>query len=36
VQAARPEGSGTRITVEIWIENQHGVKTAAGSASGLA
>ncbi|HEX6079466.1 MAG TPA: MaoC family dehydratase [Methylomirabilota bacterium] len=36
VQAAQPEGSANRITVEIWIENQHGVKTAAGTASGLA
>jgi acyl dehydratase len=36
VQESRPEGSTARVTVEIWIENQHGQKTAAGTASGLA
>ncbi len=36
VQATRPEGQGSRITVEIWIENQHGIQTAAGTATGLA
>ena len=35
VQAMEPEGPATRITVEIWVENQHGVKTAAGTASGV-
>jgi acyl dehydratase len=36
VQATHPEGSATRITVEIWVENQHNQKTAAGTATGLA
>ena len=26
---------GTRVTVEVWCENQHGDKTAVGTASGL-
>ena len=36
VQATQPEGLATRITVEIRIENQHGIQTAAGTATGLA
>ena len=36
VQATHPEGAATRITVEIWVENQHNQKTAAGTATGLA
>ena len=29
------EGARTRVVVEVWCENQHGEKTAAGTASGL-
>ncbi|MGH7314789.1 MAG: MaoC family dehydratase [Candidatus Rokuibacteriota bacterium] len=35
VKEMRPEGVGTRVVVEVWCENQHGEKTAAGAASGL-
>lgn len=31
-----PEGNATRVTVEVWAENQHGDKTMVGTASGLA
>jgi acyl dehydratase len=30
-----PEGRDTRVIVEVWCENQHGVKTMVGEASGL-
>ena len=30
------EAEATRVTVEVWAENQDGVKTMVGSASGLA
>ena len=30
-----PESGGTRVVVDVWCENQHGEKTAAGQASGL-
>lgn len=30
------EGAATRVVVEVWCENQHGVKTMVGEASGLA
>ena len=36
VKETRPESAGTRVVVEVWCENQHGEKTAAGTASGLA
>ena len=36
IQETRPEGPATRVVVEIWIENQHGIQTAAGTATGLA
>lgn len=36
VTATRPEGAGTRVDVEVWCQNQHGEKTAVGTASGLA
>ncbi|MGH7367896.1 MAG: MaoC family dehydratase [Candidatus Rokuibacteriota bacterium] len=36
VKEMRPEGAGTRVVVEVWCENQHGEKTAAGTASGVA
>lgn len=35
VKETRPEGGRTRVVVEVWCENQHGEKTAVGSASGL-
>lgn len=31
-----PEGADTRVVVEVWCENQDGVKTMVGEASGLA
>jgi len=36
VKSKAAEGANTRVTVELWCENQHGVKTMVGSASGLA
>jgi acyl dehydratase len=36
VKETRPEGPATRVVVEVWCENQHGEKTALGTASGLA
>jgi acyl dehydratase len=36
VREKLPEGSRTRIVVEFWCENQDGVKTMVGEASGLA
>lgn len=35
VKEKRPESGGTRVVAEVWCENQHGEKTAVGSASGL-
>ena len=35
VKDRRPEDGGTRVVVEVWCENQHGEKTALGTASGL-
>ncbi len=35
VKDKRPENGATRVVVEVWCENQHGQKTAVGSASGL-
>ena len=35
VRETRREGAGTRVVVEVWCENQHGEKTAVGTASGL-
>jgi acyl dehydratase len=29
------ENGATRVTVEVWVENQHGEKTAVGQATGL-
>jgi acyl dehydratase len=34
IKERRPEGGGTRVVVEVWCENQHGDKTAVGTASG--
>jgi 3-hydroxybutyryl-CoA dehydratase len=36
VTEKRPEGGRTRVFVDVWCENQHGEKTAVGTASGLA
>jgi acyl dehydratase len=36
VRELRPEKDATRVVVEVWCENQHGQKTAVGTASGLA
>ena len=35
VNELRPEDGGTRVVVEFWCENQNGVKTMVGEASGL-
>jgi hypothetical protein len=35
VKETRREGAGTRVVVEVWCQNQHGEKTAVGTASGL-
>ena len=35
VKSREPEGSATRVTVEVWCENQDGVKTMVGTASGI-
>jgi acyl dehydratase len=35
VRELRPEKDATRVVVEVWCENQHGQKTAVGTASGL-
>ena len=35
VRDKRAESGGTRVVVEVWCENQHGEKTAVGTASGL-
>jgi len=36
VRSMEGEGAHTRVTVEFWCENQQGVKTMVGTASGLA
>jgi acyl dehydratase len=35
VKEMQPESGRTRVVVEVWCENQHGDKTAVGTASGL-
>jgi acyl dehydratase len=35
VKDKQPDNGATRVTVEVWIENQDGEKTAVGHASGL-
>jgi acyl dehydratase len=35
VKELRPEGRQTRVVVDVWCQNQHGEKTAVGTASGL-
>jgi acyl dehydratase len=36
VKELRPDAGRTRVVVDVWCENQHGQKTAVGTASGLA
>jgi acyl dehydratase len=36
IKDKRRDGSATRVVVEVWVENQHGEKTAVGHATGLA
>jgi acyl dehydratase len=35
VKSREPEGDATRVTVEVWCENEEGVKTMVGTASGI-
>ena len=35
VKDKQPDDGATRVIVEVWVENQHGEKTAVGHASGL-
>ena len=35
VKDRQPEHGRTRVVVEVWCENQHGEKTAVGTATGL-
>jgi len=35
VRDKQPDDGATRVTVDVWVENQHGEKTAVGHASGL-
>jgi acyl dehydratase len=35
VKELRPDAGGTRVLVEVWCENQHGQKTAVGTAAGV-
>ena len=35
VSDKRQDNGATRVTVEVWCENQHGEKTAVGTATGL-
>ena len=35
VKSREPQGKATRVTVEVWCENQDGVKTMVGTASGI-
>lgn len=35
IKSREMEGANTRVTVEVWCENEQGVKTMAGTASGL-
>ena len=35
VKSREPEGERTRVTVDVWCENQDGVMTMVGTASGL-
>ena len=35
VKSREPQGKAARVTVEVWCENQDGVKTMVGTASGI-
>jgi len=35
VRSREADGGNVRVTVEVWCENQDGVKTMVGTASGL-
>ena len=35
IKNKQPENGATRVVVEVWVENQHGEKTAVGHATGL-
>lgn len=35
IKSREPEGRATRVTVEVWCENEDGVKTMVGTASAL-
>ena len=35
VKDTQPDNGATRVTVEVWVENQQGQKTAVGHATGL-
>ena len=35
IKSREPEGGRTRVSVDVWCENQDGVMTMAGTASGL-
>lgn len=35
VKDRQPDNGATRVIVEVWVENQHGEKTAIGHATGL-
>ncbi len=35
VKDSQPDNGATRMVVEVWVENQHGEKTAVGHATGL-
>ena len=35
VKDRQPDDGATRVVVDVWVENQHGEKTAVGHASGL-
>jgi 3-hydroxybutyryl-CoA dehydratase len=35
IKSREQEGDRSRVTVEVWCENQDGVKTMVGTASGL-
>jgi acyl dehydratase len=35
IKDKQPHNGATRVVVEVWVENQHGEKTAVGHATGL-
>jgi acyl dehydratase len=35
IKDKQPDDGATRVVVEVWVENQHGEKTAVGHATGL-